>query len=130
MFDAIIRSRPLWPGEESIGPYAERSEPERSKLDGFIARVYAALSSRLRRDGSAKLIGMADAVDALVGDFTGLADEELRGIAGRMRIELTRRGRATPARCCRISASTETGSKRGPAHLTASGRIAAFGRAA
>ena len=92
MFDAIMRSRPLWPGEESIGPYAERSEPERSKLDGFIARAYAALSSRLRRDGSAKLIRMADAVDALADEFAGLADEELRGVAERIRIELTRRG--------------------------------------
>jgi preprotein translocase subunit SecA len=92
MFDAVTRSRPLWPAEESIGPYAERSEPERSKLDGFIARAHAALSSRLRRDGSAKLIRMADAVDALAGEFAGLADEELRGVAERIRVELTRRG--------------------------------------
>jgi preprotein translocase subunit SecA len=62
MFDAIMRSRPLWPGEESIGPYAERFEPESSKLDGFIARAYAALSSRLRRGFEPQLVARAFAL--------------------------------------------------------------------
>lgn len=96
MFDAVLRSRPLWPGDESIGPYAERSEPEQSKLDRFLAEAYAALSSRLRRDGSAKLARMADAVDALADEFAALADADLRGAADRIRIELTRHGFEAP----------------------------------
>ena len=81
MFDVVLRSRALWPGEESIGPYAERSEPDQSKLDRFIARTHAALSSRLQRDGSAKLARMADAVDALADEFSRLPEQELRSSA-------------------------------------------------
>jgi preprotein translocase subunit SecA len=96
MFEAVLRSRVLWPGEESIGPYAERSEPEQSKLDRFIMEACAALSSRFKRDGSAKLVHMADSVDALAGEFAGLEDEEFQGAAERIRIDLTRHGFAPP----------------------------------
>jgi preprotein translocase subunit SecA len=92
MFDVILQSRAIWSAEESIGPYAERSEFEGSKLDRFIEQTYAAVSSRLRRDSSAKLARMVDAVDALAGEFAGLPEEELRGTADRIRIDLTRRG--------------------------------------
>jgi preprotein translocase subunit SecA len=96
MFDAVLRSRALWPVDESIGPYAERSDPEQSKLDRFIAESYAALVSRLQRDGSAKLAHMADAVDALADEFAALADGDLRGVADRIRVELTRHGFEAP----------------------------------
>jgi hypothetical protein len=73
MSDVVLRSRPLWQGEESIAPYAERSEPKQSKLDRFIVQAYAAVSSGLSRGGSARLGRMADAVDALGEEFAGVA---------------------------------------------------------
>jgi preprotein translocase subunit SecA len=96
MSDVVLRSRPLWQGEESIAPYAERSEPKQSKLDRFIVQAYAAVSSGLSRGGSARLGRMADAVDALGDEFAGVAEENLRSAAERIRIELTRHGFQPP----------------------------------
>jgi preprotein translocase subunit SecA len=92
MFKAILPSRRLWSGEESITPYPERNQPEPSKIDRFIAETWAALIFRLRRKGGRGLTRMADAVDALAAQFAGLDDAALRATAATLRGELTRHG--------------------------------------
>jgi preprotein translocase subunit SecA len=92
MFEAILPSRELWPGAESVGPYAERAEPEQSKIDRFISESYAALGARFQRKGSAQLRRVADAVDAKASQFAAMNDLELRTAADQLRTELTRHG--------------------------------------
>jgi preprotein translocase subunit SecA len=92
MFEAVSPSRALWQGTESIGPYAERGEPEQSKIDRFIAEQYAALVSRFQRKGGGRLRRVADAVDALAAEFADLSEVDLRDAAQQLRAELTRRG--------------------------------------
>jgi hypothetical protein len=92
MFEAVSPSRELWQGTESIGPYAERGDPEQSKIDRFISESYAALVSRFQRKGGGKLRRVADAVDALAPEFADMSEVGLRAAAQQLRAELTRRG--------------------------------------
>ena len=92
MFEAILPSRELWPGAEAVGPYAERVEPEQSRIDRFISEGYAALGARLKRKGGAQLRRVADAVDAAAFEFAATTDAGLLAAAGRLRAELTRHG--------------------------------------
>src|SRR5579872_1900374 len=100
MLERLARSRSRWTGGGWAGPYPERVDPDQSKFDRFIAELYGRASFAFRRKGNDDLTRMADAVDALAGEFEALSDEELRAKAFELRGELIRHGftRAVVAR--------------------------------
>src|SRR5579872_3215322 len=92
MLERLARSRSRWTGGGWAGPYPERVDPDQSKFDRFIAELYGRASFAFRRKGNDDLTRMADAVDALAGEFEALSDEELRAKAFELRGELIRHG--------------------------------------
>ena len=98
-------SAATWSAEFAGGPYAERADPEPSRIDDFLLRAQSRPAPLFRARRLAGLTRLADAVDALAGEFSALADRELRVAAEQMRGQLLRAGSA-PAMTARAFALT------------------------
>jgi preprotein translocase subunit SecA len=104
-------STAAWSAQFAGGPYAERADPEPSRLDDVLLRAQGRLAPLLRARRVARLARIADGVDALAGEFSALSDRELRVAAAQLRAQLLRAG-LTPAMIARAFALTREATHR------------------